>query len=689
MLLSVIHKNNALSQDGITFAGSTTGVSGTANGTGSNARFNAPSHIVADGTGSFYISDSGNHRIRKVDEFGVVTSVFGTGSSGNTSTTLNSPRGLALDGSNNLYIADFSNNRVLFLSNGASTTTTLATVNKVEEIAVNPSGTEMVFRTNLTSSQNLYQYRNGVLEGVIDTVVLQYSNIYPYNIASVACSPDGRFYYSARDAQFNIQISMFNMTLNPPTIYNLSCTTGSFSEYIDAFEVPTGQVVLANPSSFGIVSGKTFTLSGFTGDNVKYNGYTSVVRNVYTGSPFSGFNFAFRGLLDDFPIGPTTAGTITNDSNNDGSNFRVLGFKWDTEGWFTTTFQATALDSPTEQLRMNIYLINSGTSFPAINPTSSLPVPLTGTSTLNNFTGDFAVYNGVTLTNTYIYDWPVPANYDIIENVAGVTTLGKYENISPAIANAFLIGARLVGPFIELETRVVSVTPNASGNAGVFTVNKPYEFVELGSIEISLLPSGKVTNTFTYSGIVPSNGVIPPGAGIVSPSAGKANTILTVIPNFEVPGTGTITTSVEFESVNEAYAVIGSLKFLPWIGESTRLVTAVIPPVLFPTVSSGVTCTVSTITANSNEMTIDGALYGGALKNIQFQKADSTTLYASSQNYGGIRRYDIINNTLIRSDSNSNVPNLNPFAVFPSSVEMVALVPTPASNNIQIYENIY
>ena len=161
------------------------------------------------------------------------------------------------------------------------------------------------------------------------------------------------------------------------------------------------------------------------------------------------------------------------------------------------------------------------------------------------------------------------------------------------------------------------------------------------------------------------------------------------MPNFEVPGTGTITTSVEFESVNEAYAVIGSLKFLPWIGESTRLVTAVIPPVLFPTVSSGVTCTVSTITANSNEMTIDGALYGGALKNIQFQKADSTTLYASSQNYGGIRRYDIINNTLIRSDSNSNVPNLNPFAVFPSSVEMVALVPTPASNNIQIYENIY
>lgn len=688
MLLSVIHKNNALSQDGRTFVGSITGVSGTDNGTGSNARFNAPSHIVADGTKSFYISDSGNHRIRKVDEFGVVTSVFGTGSSGNTSTTLNSPRGLALDGSNNLYIADFSNNRVLFLSNGASTATTLATVNKVEEIAVNPSGTEMVFRTNSTSSQNLYQYRNGVLEGVIDTVVLQYSNIYPYNIASVACSPDGRFYYSARDGQFNIQISMFNMTLNPPTIYNLSCTTGSFSEYIDATEVPTGQVVLANPSSFGIVSGKTFTLSGFTGDNVKYNGYTSVVRNVYTGSPFSGFNFAFRGLLDEFPIGPTTGGTIGNDTVNIGSNFKVLGFKWDTEGWFSTAFQATPLDSPTEQLRINIYLINQAAGFPAVNQTSGLyPFPLDGTSTLRNFTGDFAVYNNRTLTNTKILDWPVPSSYDILEQEMGVTTLGKYDNIPPATASQFLIGARLVGPFIELETRVVSVTPApGGGNAGVFTVNKPYEFVELGSFGIGLLPSGKVTNTFSYTANIGT--VIPPGASIISPSAGKANTILSVIPNFEVPGTGTLTTSVEFESVSESYEVVGSLKFFPWIGESTRLITAVISPAVFPT-ASDITCKVSTINANSNEMTIDGALYGGALKNIQFQKGDSTTLYASSQNYGGIRRYDIINDTLIRSDSNSNVPNLNPFAVFPSSVEMVALVPTPASNNIQIYENIY
>ena len=693
MLLSVVHKNNALSQDGITFAGSVAGLTGTTDATGSNARFNAPSHIVADGTGSFYISDSGNHKIRKVDQFGVVTSVFGTGSSGNTNTTLNSPRGLALDGSNNLYIADFSNNRVLFLSNGASTSTTLATLNKVEEIAVNPSGTEMVFRTSVTSSQNLYQYRNGVLEGIIPTTVSTYCNIYPYNIASVACAPDGLFYYSARDGQFNIQISMFNMTLTPPVVYDLSCTTGSFGEYIDAYEVSTGKIILGiNPSSIGIVSGTTFTLSGFTGDNVKYNGYSSVVRNVYTGTPFLGFNFSFKGLLDDFPIGDTSAipGTISNDTTNSGSNFKVLGFRWDTEGWFPPAPPIPALDSPTEELRMNIYVVDAGTSFPAVSTTSSLPVSLGGTTTLSNFTGDFAIYNGVTFSNARVYDWPVPANYDILEQVTGLTNLAKYENIPADIANAFLIGARLVGPFIEIETRVVTVTPNGTTGSGTFTTSKPFNFLEVANLSVNIIPTNRVTNTFSYFGLA-SGSVITPGCGILSASAGKANTVLSVIPNFDEPGSGILTTSVAFAATDpeQNYQIVGTLKFFPWIGESTRLVTAVFTPVLFPTVSSGVTCRVSTIAVNNTQMTIDGALYGGALKYIQFPKEDSTTLYASSQNYGGIRRYDITSNTLVRSDSNSNVPNLNPFAVFPSSVEMIALVPTPASNNIQIYENVY
>ena len=88
-------------------------------------------------------------------------------------------------------------------------------------------------------------------------------------------------------------------------------------------------------------------------------------------------------------------------------------------------------------------------------------------------------------------------------------------------------------------------------------------------------------------------------------------------------------------------------------------------------------------------MTFDGALYGGSIKNMQFPKTDSSTFYASSVNYSGIRRYGVSGNTIVMTDSNSNVPTVNPFAVFPTTSEMVALVPTPASNNIQIYQNVY
>ena len=117
-----------------TLAGSTSGVSGTTDSTGTSARFNAPAGIVTDGT-NLYVADSDNHTIRKiVIATGVVSTIAGTaGTSGltdsptgpGTAAKFNTPIGLALDTTRGfLYVSDqrYTKIRKIDLASGAVTT---------------------------------------------------------------------------------------------------------------------------------------------------------------------------------------------------------------------------------------------------------------------------------------------------------------------------------------------------------------------------------------------------------------------------------------------------------------------------------------------------------------------------------------------------------------------------------------
>ena len=84
------------------------------------ASLNSPNAIVADGSQNIYIADSGNHRIRRVDaKTGTIATVAGNGVEGSSSegvsavtSSLAYPSGIALDGNGNFYIADTLNHRV-------------------------------------------------------------------------------------------------------------------------------------------------------------------------------------------------------------------------------------------------------------------------------------------------------------------------------------------------------------------------------------------------------------------------------------------------------------------------------------------------------------------------------------------------------------------------------------------------
>jgi sugar lactone lactonase YvrE len=83
------------------------------------ARLDSPFAVAVDKKGNLYISDMLNHRIRKVDTFGVITNYAGNASAAAgydgdngpaTSAHLNRPAGIALDSAGNLFIADEYNN---------------------------------------------------------------------------------------------------------------------------------------------------------------------------------------------------------------------------------------------------------------------------------------------------------------------------------------------------------------------------------------------------------------------------------------------------------------------------------------------------------------------------------------------------------------------------------------------------
>ncbi len=89
-------------------------------GPATSARLSNPQDVFVDGSGDFYIADTGNHKIRKVTAAtGTISTVAGTGSPGSlgdgglaTLARLNSPRGIAVAGNGDLFIGDRTNNKI-------------------------------------------------------------------------------------------------------------------------------------------------------------------------------------------------------------------------------------------------------------------------------------------------------------------------------------------------------------------------------------------------------------------------------------------------------------------------------------------------------------------------------------------------------------------------------------------------
>lgn len=113
-----------------TFAG-LAGVIGSADGTGTNAQFNAPQGIALDPAGSVYVADTGNSTIRKISPSGEVSTIAGVAGYANVfdgvggDAQFNHPQALVVDSGGQIYIADTWNYTIRKIA-GIATVSTLA-----------------------------------------------------------------------------------------------------------------------------------------------------------------------------------------------------------------------------------------------------------------------------------------------------------------------------------------------------------------------------------------------------------------------------------------------------------------------------------------------------------------------------------------------------------------------------------
>jgi sugar lactone lactonase YvrE len=101
-----------------TFAGEP-GETGAIDGVGENARFQDPSGIAVGPDGSLYVTDPGNHTIRKISPSGVVTTLAGNGFAGPgyvdgpaAVARFASPWGIAVDSQNIVYVSELGNHTI-------------------------------------------------------------------------------------------------------------------------------------------------------------------------------------------------------------------------------------------------------------------------------------------------------------------------------------------------------------------------------------------------------------------------------------------------------------------------------------------------------------------------------------------------------------------------------------------------
>ena len=267
-----------------TVAGLSSGAPGSANGTGNAAGFSGPGGIAVDASGNLYVADTMNDTLRKITPGGVVTTLAGAaGQAGSADGTgsaarFNHPGAVAVAASGNIYVADTNSSTVRKIASGAVVTTlagaagqtgsgdgtgSAARFNYPGGVAVDAGGNIYVADTNNDTIRK-------IAPGAVVTTLAGLAGVAGFSDgagtaarfdlpAGIAVDGAGDFYVG--DAGNDTARATIPSALTAPVITSATTATGTtgvpFSYTITASNGPTGF------SAQGLPAG--LTLNPFTG----------------------------------------------------------------------------------------------------------------------------------------------------------------------------------------------------------------------------------------------------------------------------------------------------------------------------------------------------------------------------------------------------------------------------------------
>ena len=201
------------------------------------AQLNAPRDVFVDDSGSMYIADNGNHRIRLVDSSGNIVTIaglrpdnffsggFNRESGPAIGTLLRSPHALSLDRSGNVYIADTGNHRIRVLTQPPRAPTGLTAT------PVSLTGIDLAWQDNSTNETGFRVQRR--VDGSPDWVEIKttLANITQYSDTEL--EPRTTYRYRVRAVNntgasgFSNEAAAATQAPMPPTLTDFAPSTGS------------------------------------------------------------------------------------------------------------------------------------------------------------------------------------------------------------------------------------------------------------------------------------------------------------------------------------------------------------------------------------------------------------------------------------------------------------------------------